>query len=108
MPRITEIDVDNASQEVKNVIFEHLARGHRLTAEKRTLLHNVKAFLALEESSYALDDELQRLIGKRAADFYVDHQYEVLQQRRFCGGYEALIYGEKKWKKKENSVKCKR
>ncbi|MBQ8836120.1 MAG: hypothetical protein IJ002_01265 [Clostridia bacterium] len=86
MPRITEIDVDNASQEVKNVISEHLARGHRLTAEKRTLLHNVKAFLALEESSYALDDELQRLIGKRAADFY-EYAISVQNDCLVCSAY---------------------
>lgn len=41
-----------------------------MTAEKRTLLHNAAAFQAVEAGSYALDDELQRLIGKRAADFY--------------------------------------
>lgn len=43
-----------------------------LTAEKRTLLHN-----AAEAGSYALDDELQRLIGKRVADFY---EYAISQK----------------------------
>lgn len=54
-----------------------LADGHALTAEKRTLLHNAAAFNAVEAGSYALDDELQRLIGKRAADFY---EYAISQK----------------------------
>ena len=70
MPRITEIDPGKATGRIKALIDEHVAAGHALTGEKRTLLHNAVAFEALESSSYALDDELQRLIGKRAADFF--------------------------------------
>ena len=33
-------------------------------------LHNAEAFKAIEDSSYSLDRELQRLIGKRAGDFF--------------------------------------
>ena len=44
-------------------------QGYRLTNEKLTLLHNAEAFKAIEDSSYSLDRELQRLIGKRAGDF---------------------------------------
>ena len=70
MPRITEIDPARAEGRIKEIIEEHVAGGHALTGEKRTLLHNAVAFEALESSSYALDEELQRLIGKRAADFF--------------------------------------
>ena len=49
---------------------DHLAQGYRLTNEKLTLLHNAEAFKAIEDSSYTLDRELQRLIGKRAGDFF--------------------------------------
>ena len=70
MPRITKIDPENASPEVRAAIDAHLADGYRLTNEKLTLLHNVTAFNALEVQSYALDRELQRLVGKRAADFF--------------------------------------
>ncbi len=70
MSRISEINIDESTEEVKKAVSKHLAKGHRITSEKRTLLHNVEAFKALEESSYSLDDELQKLIGKRAADFY--------------------------------------
>lgn len=86
MPRISEINVEQASDEVKAVISKHIAEGHRLTSEKRTLLHNVTAFLSLEESSYALDDELQRLIGKRASDFF---EYAISTQNEciVCSAY---------------------
>lgn len=70
MARISKIDPNTAAPEVRAAIEEHLADGHRLTNEKLVLLHSVPAFRALEVSSYELDKELQRLIGKRAADFY--------------------------------------
>ena len=64
------IDIENADEQVKQAVSDHLAQGYRITNEKRTLLHNVTAFEALEVQSYAVDRELQRLIGKRAADFF--------------------------------------
>ncbi len=70
MSRISKIDPETATPEVKSAIADHLAAGYRLTSEKLTLLHNVTAFRCLEVESYALDRELQRLIGKRAADFF--------------------------------------
>ena len=86
MPRITEIDIDNAPQNVKEAVAVHLSKGHRITNEKRTLLHNVTAFQALEESSYTLDAELQRLIGKRAADFY-EYAISVQNECFVCTAY---------------------
>ena len=70
MPRISKIDPRTASDEVRAAIDSHLNDGYRLTNEKLTLLHNVTAFHALEIQSYALDRELQRIVGKRAADFF--------------------------------------
>ena len=70
MSYISKIDLSTAPQEVRAAVDNHLAQGYQLTNEKLTLLHNVTAFHMLEESSYELDRELQRLIGKRAADFY--------------------------------------
>ena len=72
MPRISEIDPAHAPEAIQKIIADHVSDGHALTAEKRTLLHN-----AAEAGSYALDDELQRLIGKRAADFY---EYAISQK----------------------------
>ena len=70
MPRISRIDPQTASSEARAAIDAHLNDGYRLTNEKLTLLHNVTAFHALEVQSYALDRELQRIVGKRAADFF--------------------------------------
>ena len=70
MSYISKIDLSTAPQEIRAAVDNHLTQGYQLTNEKLTLLHNVTAFHTLEESSYELDRELQRLIGKRAADFY--------------------------------------
>lgn len=82
MPRISEIDPAHAPEAIQKIIADHVSDGHALTAEKRTLLHNAAAFNAVafnavEAGSYVLDDELQRLIGKRAADFY---EYAISQK----------------------------
>ena len=63
MPRISEINPETAPEAIQKIIADHLADGHALTAEKRTLLHNAAAFNAVEAGSYSLDDELQRHIG---------------------------------------------
>lgn len=70
MSYISKIDPETAGEKEKKVIRDHLAQGYRLTNEKLTLLHNAEAFKAIEDSSYTLDRELQRLIGKRAGDFF--------------------------------------
>lgn len=70
MSYISKIDPETAGEKEKEIIRDHLAQGYRLTNEKLTLLHNVEAFKAIEDSSYTLDRELQRLIGKRAGDFF--------------------------------------
>ena len=72
MSRISEINPAHAPEAIQKIIADHVSDGHALTAEKRTLLHN-----AAEAGSYALDDELQRLIGKRATDFY---EYAISQK----------------------------
>ena len=70
MPRISLIDLETASEEVKKVVADHVADGYRITNEKLTLLHHVPSFNALELESYKLDRELQKIVGKRAADSY--------------------------------------
>ena len=69
MARISEINIETAPEAIQKIVADHVAEGHTITAEKRTLLHNAAAFNAVEAGSYALDDELARLIGKRAAEF---------------------------------------
>ena len=70
MPRIAPVNLTDLSPEAQAAADEHLRQGYRLTNEKLTLLHNATAFEALEAQSYAVDRELQRLVGKRAADFF--------------------------------------
>lgn len=70
MPRIAPVNLTDLSPEARDAVDEHLRQGYRVTNEKLTLLHNVAAFEALEAQSYAVDRELQRLVGKRAADFF--------------------------------------
>ena len=78
MSYISKINPETAGEKEKKVIEEHLAQGYKLTNEKLTLLHNAEAFNAIEASSYALDRELQRLIGKRAGDFF---EYAISEER---------------------------
>lgn len=70
MARISEINPDTASEEVKQVIAEHIASGHKITNVKRTMLYHIPSFRALEVGSYDLDDDLQRLIGKLDGDIF--------------------------------------
>ena len=90
MPRIKMIEMEAASEEAKRAAEAHLAQGYRLTNEKRTLLHNPVAFRALEEESYALDRELRKFVGKRAADFF---EYAVSLQNDclVCSTYFARL-----------------
>ncbi len=69
-PIISEIDTENAPENIKEIIKAHLAEGYKLTGEKRTLLHNGPAFNAVEGGSYAVAKELERFIGRRAAIFF--------------------------------------
>ena len=89
MPRVQPIDPEKASPEAKAAIEAHLAQGYRLTNEKLTLLHNVTAFEALEGQSYAVDRELQKIVGSRAADFCYESQ-EVLDRTQRIPGLPAL------------------
>ena len=90
MPRIAKIDLNSASPEVKAAVDAHLSEGYRLTNEKLTLLHNVTAFNALEVQSYALDRELQRLVGKRAADFF-EYAISLENDCLVCSRYFANL-----------------
>jgi hypothetical protein len=70
MDIVSLIDIDNASQEVKDAINKHVAEGHSITNEKRTLLHNIPSFWALEGKSYELSAELKKFISPRAANLF--------------------------------------
>ena len=90
MSYISKIDPETAGEKEKEVIRNHLAQGYRLTNEKLTLLHNAEAFKAIEDSSYSLDRELQRLIGKRAGDFF---EYAISEENDclVCSAYFSRL-----------------
>ena len=90
MAIISEINPETAPASIQKIIADHLDEGHALTAEKRTLLHNAAAFNAVEAGSYALDDELQRLIGKRAADFY-EYAISLQNDCLVCSAYFSRL-----------------
>ena len=70
MPIIDLVDIETASDDVKEAVRKHLEKGYTITNEKRTLLHNVPAFEALEVKSYEMSKELQKFITPRAANLF--------------------------------------
>ena len=66
MPIIDLVDIDNASDEVKEAVKKHLDKGYTITNEKRTLLHNVPAFEALEVKSYEMSKERQIFLSMQS------------------------------------------
>ncbi len=87
------IDPQTAPENVQEVIRRHLAGGHQLTNEKRTLLHNVNAFLAIEEASYTLDRDLQERIGKLDADLF-EYAISVSNECLVCTTYFSRLLRE--------------
>jgi hypothetical protein len=93
MGRISQIDPETAPAEVKAAIWKHISEGRKITNEKRTLLHNVNAFNAIEVGSYALDDDLQKLIGKLDGDLY-EYAVSVSNECLVCTTYFAKLLRE--------------
>lgn len=93
MGRISQIDPETAPAAVKAAIWKHIAEGRKITNEKRTLLHNVNAFNAVECASYALDDDLQRLIGKLDGDLY-EYAISVSNECLVCTTYFSKLLRE--------------
>ena len=62
-PIISLVEPENASETARAAAEAHLAKGYRLTNEKRTLLHNAVAFNALEDMSYAVSAEMKKFTG---------------------------------------------
>ncbi len=93
MGRISQIDPETASPAVKAAIWKHIAEGRRITNEKRTLLHNVNAFNAVEVASYALDDDLQKLIGKLDGDLF-EYAVSVSNECLVCTTYFSRLLRE--------------
>ena len=87
MPRISEINPETAPEAIQNIIADHLADGHALTAEKRTLLHNAAAFNAVEAGSYPLSVTVPiyfELIDGYIAFFDADFYEYAISQKNGC------------------------
>ncbi len=91
MSVISLIDIDNASDEVKEAVKKHLEDGHTITNEKRTLLHNVPAFWALEGKSYEMSAELKKFITPRAAALF-EYAISVENDCLVCTTYYKKYY----------------
>ncbi len=87
---ISRVTRENASPEVLKAMEAHEAKGYRITNMKETLLHNVTAFESLESGTYAVDEELQKHIPKRALQFF---GYAVSNGNKclICGNYFKKI-----------------
>lgn len=83
---ISQVTKELSSPEVLAAREAHEAKGYRITNMKETLLHNVTAFVALEEGSYAVNKELQKHISKRSLTIF---EYAVSNgnQCLICGHY---------------------
>ncbi len=69
-PVISLVNPDTAPEQIRKTAEAHLAKGYRMTNEKRTLLHNAVAFDALEGMSYAVSREMKKFTGHRAANLF--------------------------------------
>lgn len=69
-PVISLVNPDALPEETRKAAEAHLAKGYRMTNEKRTLLHNAVAFNALEGMSYAVSAEMKKFTGHRAANLF--------------------------------------
>lgn len=91
MSVISLVDIDNASEEVKAAVKKHLEDGHTITNEKRTLLHNVPSFWALEGKSYEMSAELKKFITPRAAALF-EYAISVENDCLVCTTYYRKYY----------------
>lgn len=69
MAYISQIKYEEASEEVKGIIDEHIKEHGKITNMKLTLLHSVPAFHALMEW-FPLEKEVEKFIGERAVNFF--------------------------------------
>jgi hypothetical protein len=69
MAYISQVEYENASEEVKAQFDDQIKKHGRITNMKKTLLHSVPAFKALMEW-YPLEKEVEKFLGERATNFY--------------------------------------
>lgn len=90
---ISRVTRDIASPEVLKAMENHEKKGYRITNMKEILLHNVVAFQALEEGTYAVDEELVKKIPERALKIF---GYAISNGNSclICGNYFKKILAD--------------
>lgn len=83
---ISQVTKEQSSPEVLAAREAHEAKGYRITNMKETLLHNVTAFVSLEEGSYAVNRELKKHISPRSVTFF-GYAVSNGNQCLICGNY---------------------
>ncbi|MBR0597492.1 carboxymuconolactone decarboxylase family protein [Sinanaerobacter chloroacetimidivorans] len=69
MAYISQVNYEDASQEVKEHFEDQIERNGRITNMKKTLLHSVPAYKALMEW-YTLRDVVKPFLGERGVNFF--------------------------------------
>ncbi len=69
MAYISQVEYENASEEVKAQFEDQIRKHGRITNMKKTLLHSLPAFHTLMEW-YPLEKEVEKFLGERATNFY--------------------------------------
>lgn len=69
MAYISQVNYEDASQEVKEHFEDQIKRNGRITNMKKTLLHSVPAYKALMEW-YTLRDVVKPFLGERGVNFF--------------------------------------
>jgi len=89
MARITPLEYENASLQVRNEFEDQINKNGRITNMKKTLLHSLPAFHALMEW-YVLRDELLRFIGERELNLFA-HSISVGNNCLVCSTFFRKI-----------------
>lgn len=90
---ISQVTKEQSSPEVLAARAAHEAKGYRITNMKETLLHNVVAFDKLENSSYAVSEELAKHIPQRAITIF-GYAISNGNQCLICGHYFKKIVSD--------------
>lgn len=70
MGRITTIAYEQAEEDIKEIMDEHMDKGYRITNMKKTLLHSKTAFHSLADAFYDLQEELEKFLERRTVEIF--------------------------------------
>lgn len=94
MAYITQVNYEEASQEVKEQFDYQIKHNGKITNMKKTLLHSIPAYKALMEW-YTLKDVVEPFIGDRGVNFYC-YAISTENDCLICSTFFAQILDELK------------